>query len=298
MANPTQTIVAFIGLGVMGLPMAKRLLAGGFDVVATDLSADAMEAFVEADGRTAKNIVEVAPVTDFVITMLPNGQIVRDALLGDMGFAMSLRTDTLIIAMSSSAPLETRGLREDLKILGLDLIDAPVSGGARRAEDGSLAIMVGGAPAMIEKARPLLKAMGSTVTATGEIGSGHAAKALNNYVSAAGLQAACEAILIGREFGIDPNVLTDVLNLSTGKNHSTEVKLKPFIIPENFTSGFAMALMAKDIETAASLARQLGKPEPGLEHAAALWKESLERVGKAADHTEIYSYLKVARQDR
>lgn len=103
---------------------------------------------------------------------------------------------------------------------------------------------------------------------------------------------------IGREFGIDPNVLTDVLNLSTGKNHSTEVKLKPFIIPENFTSGFAMALMAKDIETAASLARQLGKPEPGLEHAAALWKESLERVGKAADHTEIYSYLKVARQDR
>ncbi|MBB3166380.1 3-hydroxyisobutyrate dehydrogenase-like beta-hydroxyacid dehydrogenase [Rhizobium laguerreae] len=192
MANPTQTIVAFIGLGVMGLPMAKRLLAGGFDVVATDLSADAMEAFVEADGRTAKNIVEVAPVTDFVITMLPNGQIVRDALLGDMGFAMSLRTDTLIIAMSSSAPLETRGLREDLKILGLDLIDAPVSGGARRAEDGSLAIMVGGAPAMIEKARPLLKAMGSTVTATGEIGSGHAAKALNNYVSAAGLQAACE----------------------------------------------------------------------------------------------------------
>jgi len=101
--------------------------------------------------------------------------------------------------------------------------------------------MVGGAPAMIEKARPLLKAMGSTVTATGAIGSGHAAKALNNYVSAAGLQAACEAILIGREFGIDPNVLTDVLNLSTGKNHSTEVKLKPFIIPENFMSGFAMA---------------------------------------------------------
>ncbi|MBN7809302.1 NAD(P)-dependent oxidoreductase, partial [Agrobacterium rosae] len=245
MADANKQVVAFIGLGMMGAPMARCLLKAGFDVVATDLSADALTAFVEAGGRSVENIVDVAAEADFVITMLPNGKIVREALLGENGLTTALRSGTLIVDMSSSAPFETRKLGEDLKVLGFELIDAPVSGGVRRAVDGTLAIMVGGEQASFDRALPVLQAMGSTVTPTGAIGSGHAVKALNNYVSAAGLQAACEAVLIAREFGIDPNVLTDVLNVSTGRNNSTEVKLKPFVIPENFTSGFSMALMAK-----------------------------------------------------
>ncbi|NTF39741.1 NAD(P)-dependent oxidoreductase [Agrobacterium rubi] len=298
MADANKQVVAFIGLGMMGAPMARCLLKAGFDVVATDLSADALTAFVEAGGRSVENIVDVAAEADFVITMLPNGKIVREALLGENVLTTALRSGTLIVDMSSSAPFETRKLGEDLKVLGFELIDAPVSGGVRRAVDGTLAIMVGGEQASFDRALPVLQAMGSTVTPTGAIGSGHAVKALNNYVSAAGLQAACEAVLIAREFGIDPNVLTDVLNVSTGRNNSTEVKLKPFVIPENFTSGFSMALMAKDIETAAELARQLGKPEPGLEATAALWKESSGQLGKSADHTAIYSHLKTERSKR
>ncbi|QKC91921.1 NAD(P)-dependent oxidoreductase [Mesorhizobium sp. NZP2234] len=298
MAEVQKPVVAFIGLGMMGLPMAKNLLKAGHDVVATDLSAGARADFDHAGGQSVENIADLASSADLVITMLPNGRIVREVLIGDAGIAAGLRAGTPIIDMSSSAPFETRELADDLKTLGLRLVDAPVSGGVRRAVDGTLAIMVGGVEEDIEIVMPVLNVMGKSITVTGAVGSGHAMKALNNYVSAAGLQAACEALLIGQEFGIEPDVLVDVLNVSTGRNNSTELKLKPFIIREDFASGFSMALMAKDIETAAELARRLGRPEPGLEGAAALWKASLARLGKSADHTEIYNHLKTERSRR
>ena len=121
-------------------------------------------------------------------------------------------------------------------------------------------------------------------------------KALNNYVSAGGLAAACEAALIAERFGVDPAVLVDVLNVSTGKNNSTEVKMKPFVLSGSFASGFAMALMAKDLRTAADLARQLGIGESGTGAAAGLWTEASSVLGKNADHTEIHRFL--GRQER
>jgi 3-hydroxyisobutyrate dehydrogenase len=283
--------VAFIGLGQMGLPMASRLVDAGVTVRGADLSAEARAAFAARGGIAAATPADAADGATIVITMLPNGAVVRQALLGPHGAAESLRKGALVVDMSSSAPMETRALEEDLAARGIALIDAPVSGGVRRAADGSLAIMAGGEAAEIERARPLFAILGKNVFATGPIGSGHAVKALNNYVSAAGLQAACEAALIAERFGVDPAILVDVLNASTGRNNSTEVKMKPFILSGSFASGFAMALMAKDLRTAADLAEALGLSADGAEEAARLWEEASAALGRGADHTEIYRYI-------
>jgi 3-hydroxyisobutyrate dehydrogenase len=287
--------VAFVGLGMMGLPMALRLVEAGFSVRGSDLSAEARAAFAARGGAAFGTARHGAEGASFVITMLPNGAIVRDALLGPGGAAEVLESGALVIDMSSSAPMETRRLADELAAKGIFLIDAPVSGGVRRAIDGSLSIMVGGDAAQIERAQPLLEAMGKNLTATGPIGSGHAVKALNNYVSAAGLAAACEAAIVAESFGVDPNVLVDVLNVSTGRNNSTEVKMKPFVLSGKFSSGFSMALMAKDLRTAAELAEQLTIDARGAHDAAALWADASAALGKAADHTEIYKFLAASR---
>ncbi|MBE7248431.1 MAG: NAD(P)-dependent oxidoreductase, partial [Actinomycetospora chiangmaiensis] len=203
--------------------------------------------------------------------------------------AGGLAPGALVIDMSSSAPVGTRELAQDLARAGIRLVDAPVSGGVKRAVDGTLAIMVGGGEA--NAVRPLLDCLGTSIFETGPIGSGHAMKALNNYVSAAGLTAACEALRIGASFGLDPALMTDILNVSTGRNNSTEVKLKPFVIPKTYASGFSMALMAKDLRTADDLARHEGVPAPLSGAVAALWQDALAELGAGADHTAIDAFL-------
>lgn len=276
--------------------MARRLVDAGFPVRGSDLSAEARAALTARGGKAFASARDAAEGASILITMLPDGKIVREALLGQGGAAEVLGAGALVVDMSSSAPMQTRQLAEDLAAKGIALIDAPVSGGVRRALDGSLAIMAGGETASVERARPLLERMGKSIFSTGPIGSGHAVKALNNYVSAAGLAAACEAVLIAEKFGVDPNVLVDVLNVSTGRNNSTEVKLKPFILSGSFASAFSMALMAKDLRTAAELARELGIEAEGARDAAALWTQASETLGKSADHTEIYRFLAVRKQ--
>jgi 3-hydroxyisobutyrate dehydrogenase len=283
--------IALIGLGTMGLPMGQRLLAAGFVVRGADLSADARAAFSQVGGTPFARAAEASAGTSAVITMLPDGRIVREALLGANGAAAALPAGLLVIDMSSSAPTDTQALGRDLAERGIALIDAPVSGGVRRARDGTLAIMAGGPAGQIERAMPVLRAMGEKIIPTGPLGSGHAMKALNNYVSAAGLVAACEALLIGEKFGLRPETIADVLNASTGRNNSTEVKLKPFVIPRNFSAGFALALMAKDLRTAADLAAHLGVRAEGVAAAAELWSAAMRELGAGADHTEIFRYL-------
>jgi 3-hydroxyisobutyrate dehydrogenase len=170
---------------------------------------------------------------------------------------------------------------------GFAFIDAPVSGGVKRAVDGSLAIMAGGDAASIDKVEPVLQAMGRSVFRTGPVGSGHAMKALNNYVSGAGLIAALEALDIAKAFGLDQNILVDVLNNSTGRNNSTELKLKQFVISETYGSGFFMGLMAKDIRTAHKLAQELHVPVPLADRCADLWDQAAEKLGPTADHTAV-----------
>ena len=283
--------IAFFGLGKMGLPMATRLVEAGWTVTGFDPATAAQEAFTAAGGRVAAEPGAAIADAAAVITMLPDGKAVRALLTQTEGVAGHLAPGILVVDMSSSAPVGTRDLAADLAPKGVTLIDAPVSGGVRRAIDGSLAIMVGGDADAVAAARPLLGAMGQSLFATGPIGSGHAMKALNNYVSAAGLTAACEALRVGESFGLDPVLMTEVLNASTGRNNSTEVKLKPFVIPKHYASGFSMALMAKDLRTADDLARHQGVAAPLSGAVSDLWSDALDELGPTADHTAIDAFL-------
>ncbi|SFV14363.1 3-hydroxyisobutyrate dehydrogenase [Methylobacterium sp. 174MFSha1.1] len=287
--DPSSARVAILGLGKMGLPMASRLVAAGWNVVGFDPSPAAAAAFVQAGGQAAASAREAAEGAGAVVTMLPDGKAVRAVLAGPEGIAGHLAPGAIVIDMSSSAPVGTRDLAKELADRGIVLVDAPVSGGVKRAVDGTLAIMVGGDHA--DAVRPLLESLGTSLFETGPVGSGHAMKALNNYVSAAGLTAACEALRIGASFGLDPALMTDILNVSTGRNNSTDVKLKPYVIPKSYTSGFSMALMAKDLRTADDLARHEGVPAPLSGTIAALWQDALAELGPGADHTAIDAYL-------
>lgn len=281
-------MIAVIGLGNMGRPMAACLQRADYRVVGFDTFADARRKFADAGGAPAATVDEAIDGAAAIITLLPDGKIVRAAI---EEIKDKLKPGTVVIDMSSSAPMGTRGLGEELIAAGLEFIDAPVSGGVKRAIDGSLAIMAGGDAATIDRAEPILNAMGKSIFRTGPLGSGHAAKALNNYVSAAGLAAAAEALAIASRFGIEPNTLVDVLNASTGRNNSTENKLKQFIVSETYNSGFSLALMAKDIQTADELAHQIGVNSPLADEIAAMWTAALEKLGPSADHTEIGRYL-------
>ena len=290
---PPATI-AFIGLGMMGKPMAGHLISAGYRLRIFDASQQAMSDFVGAHPEavataSAKSAAEDA---DAVITMLPDGKIVRHAVLdGPDSAAQGLPRGHIVIDMSSSAPMGTRALGGELVGRGLRCIDAPVSGGVRRALDGSLAIMAGGAAEDIAQCRPLLLAMGKSVFHTGAIGSGHALKALNNYLSATSLLSMCEALIVGEKFGLDPNVMADVFNSSSGMSNSTQVKAKPFVIPRSYTAGFALALMSKDLATAAELADQMGVRADTLHDMARVWADAMHKLGKDTDHTAIHRYL-------
>ncbi len=286
--------VAWLGLGMMGVPMAARLAGAGFDLRGYDPVETGRAALAEAGGTACASAAEAAESAQVLITMLPTGKAVAQALFGeDAPLASRLAPGALVIDMSSSEPVGTRDLAERLARHGVGLVDAPVSGGVRRASDGTLAIMAGGAATLVERARPLFEAMGTSLFATGPIGSGHAMKALNNYVSAAGLLAACEALRVGAAFGLAPALMTEVLNTSTGRNNATEVKLKPFVIPKTYASGFSMALMTKDLRTAENLARQMNVAAPLSSAVTALWGEADARLGPGADHTAIDRWLEL-----
>lgn len=283
--------IAFVGLGMMGLPMAARLISAGFTVRGVDLSAAAREELLARGGTAFPTAGEAAQGADVVICMLPNAAIVREALLGAGGAVPVLPRGNIVIDMSSSEPSATRRLHEDLAAKGIGLIDAPVSGGVRRAVSGTLTVMAGGDPDSIAALKPVFDAMSSNLLVAGPIGAGHAMKALNNYVSAAGLVAACEAVIVAKEFGLDPARLVDVLNVSTGKNNSTENKIKPFVLSETFDGGFALQLMAKDLRIAASLANDVGLDATGINGMADLWARASSVLGPKADHTEISKVL-------
>jgi 3-hydroxyisobutyrate dehydrogenase len=276
------TRVGFIGLGLMGRLMSANLVKAGFDVRSFDLNGS-------GNCRTAREAAERSAV---LITMVPDGKAVRSAVLAALP---GLSRGAIVVDMSSSDPATTRELGALLKKKGIHMLDSPVSGAKAKAADGTLALMVGGDAALLEKVRPVLSAMGSEIFHTGKLGSGHATKALNNYLGAAGTVAGMEALLIGTRFGLNPKTLIDVINASTGKNSTTERKIPQQVFTKAFASGFAHALMTKDVGIARDIARGVGVKAPYLEHTAKLWKTSLSRLPAGADHTEIYHYLRKLR---
>jgi 3-hydroxyisobutyrate dehydrogenase len=285
--------IAVIGLGNMGVPMSACLVRAGFQVSGFDPSDAARKRFADAGGTAAATAHDAVKNADVVITLLPDGKIVK-AALEDVRAA--LEPGAIIIEMSSSEPLGTAELGKSFIDAGHGFIDAPVSGGVRKATDGTLAIMVGGEAATIDRVEAVLGALGKSIFRTGKLGSGHAIKALNNYVSAAGLIAAVEATMIAEKFGLDVTLMTDILNASTGRNNTTEVKLKPFIISKKFNAGFPLRLMAKDVRTADGLARALEVPTPFADLCSELWDAAAQNLENAADHTAIGLYIEKLRR--
>jgi 3-hydroxyisobutyrate dehydrogenase len=282
--------IALIGLGNMGAPMGARLLEAGYRVTGYDAAPAARERFASLPGAvSAADLAATVSGKPVVITMLPDGKIVRAAI---EAMRPHLAAGAIVVDMSSSDPVGTRALGAVLADAGIRFVDAPVSGGVKRAVDGSLAIMAGGEPATIDAVEPVLSRMGRVVFRTGPLGSGHAMKALNNYVSGAGFVAAIEALRVGEAFGLDPAVMTDVLNASTGRNNSTDTKVKQLVLSESYASGFSVGLMAKDIRTAERLAAAIGIEARLAERCAALWDEAAAALGPAADHTEIARHMR------
>jgi 3-hydroxyisobutyrate dehydrogenase len=292
--------LAFLGLGMMGRPMAARLAEAGFKLRVFDLSQKAVSDFVGAYPSALATASPKAAATgaEALITMLPDGKVVRQAVIEGRDAAREgLAAGTLVLDMSSSNPVDTQQLARDLAASGVALLDAPVSGGVRRAVDGSLSIMVGGSAADLERVRPALAAMGKTITLCGPAGAGHALKALNNYLSAAGLVAMCEALVVGEAFGLDPGTMVDVFNSSTGKSNATEVKGRQFVVSRTFAAGFTAGLMAKDLRTAGEVAQHLELNMPGLKQAVTYWADAKDRLGASADHTEIFRYAEMLAEE-
>lgn len=287
MPSTERMLVGFIGLGRMGLQMAARLEASGTHLLGAD-PAEGARAAANACGVEIASLEAIGARCGIVITMLPDSDVVEsvvDSLLP------SIATHTLLIDMSSSDPNRTRALAARLASHSVDLVDAPVSGGVRAASDGTLTIMVGGGREGVGRATPLLTTMGRVVP-VGAVGSGHAIKALNNLLSATHLWATSEAMLAGERFGLDPTVMLEVFNGSSAMSGSTTNKWPNFILSGRFDSGFAAALMVKDMRIALELIDSTGVPAALGHDALALWVDALDTLDPGADHTEIAAVLR------
>ncbi|GAA1010111.1 2-hydroxy-3-oxopropionate reductase [Acrocarpospora pleiomorpha] len=281
-----MTVVGFVGLGKMGLPMAARLVAAGYRVRAYDISRQTIPEGIDV----TEDVTAVAEGAEAVVLMLPDSDAV-EAVLDGAGLLAALAPGTVLIDMGSSQPLRTRALAARAAERAVRLVDAPVSGGVKGAVDGTLTIMTGGDQDDLDRVRPLLETLGGRVLRLGPVGAGHALKALNNLMSATHLLITAEALLAGQRFGLDPETMLAAVNGSSGRSGSTENKWPNFVLPGTFDSGFGLRLMLKDMRIAVELAEATGVA-PRLGRACAdLWSDAAEHLPPAADHTEIVRWL-------
>lgn len=281
--------VALIGVGKMGWPMAARLVKGGVDVLVCDARGDVAQRFAaEIGGYCAATPKAAVEGRDVVITMLPDSSIVERVLFDGPDAAIhGLKRGSILLEMSSGAPGRTKEFAARLEASGIRVLDAPVSGGVARAVTGELAIMVGGDDGVLERARPILSLIGTSIHRIGDVGTGQAMKALNNLVSAGGFLIAAEALLIGRKFGLDAGVMLDVLNASSGMNNSTQKKFKQFVLSRSFDSGFGLDLMVKDLSIALEVGRDTQTPAPFAALCRELWAGAAQALGPGEDHTAV-----------
>lgn len=285
--------VGFIGIGNMGVPMAANVKRGGYEVVAFDLDPKRAEAFAhEHSTKATSSLAELGKSVDAIVTMLPTGKEVREALFVMQGGALAanLRPGAIVIDMSSADPVGTRTLGAELSAHQLALVDAPVSGGVPRAKDGSLAIMIGGDPTAIARVKPVLACMGNRLFEVGSLGCGHAMKCLNNFLAGTSFAAAAEAVTVGRQFGLDPEIMADVINVSTGRSFVSENLIKQHVLSGTFGTGFALGLLAKDVKIAADLADQIGVDAPVGRLVRDLWGDARDALGGEQDHTRAATH--------
>ena len=277
----------------MGMPMIRNLLQANLSVTGFDLNplvADELKS--EIHFEMATSAIALTKKCDVIILMLPDSNIVDRVLWeGEDALSKAMNSKQTIIDMGSSDPVRSRANFDRLAQLGISFIDAPVSGGVRRAKDGSLSIMIGGLTPAVESVQPIFKAMGKTLVHVGAAGAGHAVKALNNYVSASGLLAVCEALVAAEKFGIDPHLVNQVFNVSTGKNNTTDVKVENFMLSGTFNSGFSLALMRKDLQTALDFISRMETPKNFADACTQTWTQAEKSLDKGADHTAMYAFI-------
>ncbi|MHC4556297.1 MAG: 2-hydroxy-3-oxopropionate reductase [Planctomycetota bacterium] len=273
--------IGFIGLGIMGKPMAKNLLKAGYSLVVYDIVPEAMKDVVKAGAQPASSSKEVAEKSEVVITMLPNSPEVKEAVLGEGGVLEGAQRGTILIDMSSIAPLASKEISEKAKAKGVVMLDAPVSGGEPKAIEGTLAIMVGGPKDTFEQVKEILSLMGASVTRVGEIGSGNTTKLANQIIVALNIAAMSEAMVLATKSGVDPEKVFQAIRGGLAGSTVLDAKM-PLVLKGNFKPGFRIELHIKDLANALDTAHALGVPVP-LSSGVMEIMQALKVDGKAKD---------------
>jgi 3-hydroxyisobutyrate dehydrogenase-like beta-hydroxyacid dehydrogenase len=285
--------IGFVGLGQMGGPMTRRLLAAGYELVVHDVRAAAMDALVAEAAEAAASPAEVAGRAEVVLVSLPTPEAVR---------AVALEPDGLIHgdAMRTYVDLSTTGqavaveVAEALGERGIVTLDAPVSGGVRGAALGTLAVMVAGPAAGLERVRQLLEVFGRVFHVGDRPGLGQLMKLANNLLSATSIAATAEAIGLGVKGGLEPTTMLDVINAGTGRNTATEDKFPRQVLSGRYAAGFTTGLLTKDLDLCAAAAEALGVPMPVAAEVHAQWQRALAELGADADITRIVALIERA----
>ena len=277
-----EKYIGFVGLGSMGSVMVSRLSKKKLNLIAYDIN---KEIELDRNIACAKNLRELVNC-NILILILPNGSIVKETVLQLVEYGFKGQ----VIDMSSSHPQQTIKLQELVKQNCISVIDATVSGGVKKAINGTLMVMVGCSQENFKAIKILLECFG-TVRHVGPLGAGHAMKALNNYVSASGLLASMQALATAEAYGIKANDFIEVINSSTGKNNSTQVKFLPFVIPRKYDSGFSLSLMTKDVEIASSIIKAANFSTPLSNVLPEYLTEALKNLKEGVDHTALYEEI-------
>ncbi len=296
MPTPTPPVepldIGFIGLGVMGAPMAGHLARSGHRLTLLDTNAEAARQLATTLGATAvATPAEVAARSSIVITMLPDGQVVQQVALGEQGLLQGLRPGALLLDTSSAEPWLTQATAAALAGHGATMVDAPVSGAAWGAAEANLVFMVGGAAEDVARVRPLLDVMGRAVFHLGGVGAGHAMKCINNLITAMTFSATAEGLVIGKRYGLDPSAMVDVLNESTGQSWITGNHIRQRILSRSFDDPFKLALMLKDVGIANTLARETGSAVPLSGLGQQLWQAAARAAGPGASVSELVRWV-------
>ena len=279
--------IGFIGLGNMGAPMAGRLLDAGHPLIVHDARPGAAAPFVARGARRADTPAAVASEARTIITIVPSSREVRVVFEGPQGLLSTLAPGTLCMEMTTADPSATRELAPKVEARGAHLIDAPVSGGVRGATEGTLAIMVGGPEALLERGRPVLERMGRNVFHAGPIGSGHAIKLVNNVCSGGILALTIEAVAVAAKAGLDPQRAVEIIQASSGRSNASDYKFPKFILNGAFDAGFAIRLMLKDVDGYARLAQEGGVPSLMGRAVTEIYRMAVARGMGELDHTAV-----------
>ena len=281
--------IGFIGLGIMGKPMAKNLLKAGYKLVVYDINPRPVKELVEAGAKEGNSSKDVASQSEIIITMLPNSPEVREVVLGKDGVIDGAKSGTILIDMSSIAPLVSKEVAEKLAGKGVEMLDAPVSGGEPKAIEGTLAIMVGGKQDIFDKVKDILAKMGASVKLVGDVGSGNTTKLANQIIVALNIAAMGEAMVLATKAGVDPEKVYQAIRGGLAGSVVLDAKM-PLVLNGNFKPGFRIELHIKDLQNALDTAKKLGTSTILSDKAMEIMQD-LKADGKAKDdHGGIVQY--------